>query len=223
MIVLVDENQKTITICDEEVLVYRWSDLAEIANRIENENVVFVTEAQVVPGNSVVELISGAMGVVYNNSFIKNKKTAKRPARSFTKYYHATTNGQLIVRCDDGDIIFHGVNDFKTESSLPRGFAETNEFFKTYLRLGKIELVDENRKSEIQKEFSNRKSILTREDSIDSLLVKDSDSGSAEKLASGVSDSEGTTSDDSIDLSDGTEEETEMDKNLRRLGIEPAQ
>lgn len=214
MIVLVDQEQMTVTICDEKVVTYNWSDIEKISVLLEHENVVFVTDAQIVPGTSVVKLISETMGRDYSPNVIKPKRTGPR-------YYHATTNSQLIVQSDGNDVIFYGISDFKPINSIPKNVVQ-NLSFQMYVKLGKIEIVDEVEKIKIEKKIANRRPIfVSRDESIDNLIVKDSDRGTAEKIASGDIDlGGGDEIAESIDLSEeanSNDIETEALSNINSI------
>jgi hypothetical protein len=70
MIVFLDTEQKTITICDKTVKVYPFTMLNVIKKELLGKEVIYVSETVLTDGDSVVDLVS--QYVDEDNGFIED-------------------------------------------------------------------------------------------------------------------------------------------------------
>jgi hypothetical protein len=208
IIVFLNEEDNTITVVDgRSVDILRWSDLNEVAEKLIGREVYYVTSAEFVSGQSVVDLIGEVTGHSYDpNTVISTKK-----------YIRSNGLGKLICRGPAGEIIFENKYDIKPLDALPFNILETNQNLAKCVELGKVEIIDEKRKKQLQHEAAARpKPKNARDQGLDSILVKTS----VDEFLSRGSSSDIQEIDVSSQKSFKKSEEQETFKNLKSLGID---
>mgnify|MGYP001264933042 CR=1 FL=1 len=176
MIVFVNPNDKTVTVCDTTIKVYSWSEFKAISAKISGKEVVYVVDAMETTGDEVLELLYSSMS---------DDDKANQKETSSNSYLHYTQKGRFLVNFEKQEYVFKGITDIKPLSSLPPGFLENCLVIVEGLKNGTFAIIDETEKQQIIETyglplFSPKKS---------SILV---DSGiSAEKAASASGKSDG--------------------------------
>lgn len=211
IIVFLNEQEQTVTLVDgTRAIVLPWTSLGDIASVICNREVYYVTSAEFVPGQSVVDLLSEITGQSYDSSAMSSSK----------QYMRCTGSGKLICRTPNGELVFNGPTDFKSLDSLPENIIETSDNLRTCLEMKKVEIVDESRKQQILTEAKTKKqSKNARDKSIDRILIKTSVD---DFLKNGTSSSDDFPEIDvSATGSFKKEDDQEVYSNLKKLGITP--
>ena len=214
MIVLIDPEQGVVTVCDKTVVEYNIGDIEGIRRAIAGQEVYYITSAKVVSGNEVLSLLSGVpMSEVY--SAPKRKST--------NRYLHSARNSRIILKGGNHPYILKGISDFRLLEKVPEEVIN-GERYEKFMRIGKIEIVDEDKKAEIIKmsqQNSMRFQKLNAEKETRVSVIEDSNSGSAERFSPFSDDAE-----DSDEIAISTEEsfnktsEQEVFKNLKDIGID---
>jgi hypothetical protein len=145
MIVFLDTEQKTITICDKTVKVYPFAMLNVIKKELLGKEVIYVSETVLTDGDSVVDLIS--QYVEEDNGFTDDGDGEL--------YLRTTTKQKHSVGYNGKKIFFGGMYDMKPISLLPKGFVENCRTITEGIRDGIFEIVTEKQKFYIDQDKVN--------------------------------------------------------------------
>lgn len=146
MIVFLDTEQKTITICDKTVKSYPFSMINVIKKELLGKEVIYVSESVCTDGDSVVDLLSQYNDE--NNDFIDD---------SGGEIYLRTTGKQKhSVAYNGKKIFFAGMYDMKPVSLLPKGFIENCRTITEGIRDGVFEIITEKQKFYIEQDKINK-------------------------------------------------------------------
>jgi len=210
-IVFLNESEQSVTIVNgTNVQIISWTSIEDIASELINKEVFYVTGAEMVPGLSVIELLSQVTGIDINTKDIV--------AKSSLKYLHSTGSNKLVCRGKKGDLIFDGPTDIKLISDLPADIFSTNENLQKCVDLGKILIINGSTRKQIISHYGKQK-IKTKnakDASINSILINSSIDDFFEKQDEDTSDAI------SIDVSGKASfkhNDQEVYSNLKKLGI----
>ena len=144
MIVFLDTEQKTITICDKTVKVYPFTMLNVIKKELLGKEVIYVSETVLTDGDSVVDLVS--QYVDEDNGFADADGDL---------YLRTTIKQKHSVAFNGKKIFFSGMYDMKPVSLLPKGFVENCRTITEGIRDGLFEIVTEKQKFYIEQDRIN--------------------------------------------------------------------
>ena len=217
MIVLIDAEEGSVTVCDKSVTKYQMLDINGIAAAIGGREVYYVTSAESVLGNDVVALVSQSTGVFPTEMASKPVSIA-----STAKYVHATKMSDIIIHGDDSKpLTLKGADDFRPLGSIPVDIME-GEQMRQYMKAGFVEIIDDAKRLIVIAEVKNRRKTIDKLKAQSGILVNDSKPGAAEKIAEGSTDGDNDfapeiaiSSTDQIKSS-----EQEVFRNIEDLGIE---
>jgi len=213
MIVLIDSEKGQVTVAQKDGMKVMPIDSMEaIAKEIAGRKVYYVTEAEVVDGNAVLDLLSSVTGL----SFESVEPTG-------VLYLRSTAKGKLILKGQDEDIVFENPIDCKPVHSFagdPKVLFPDLEYL---IRKGKIEIIDETEIGRIKEEYNNRsnKPISSREQELDKLIIQDGWQNRLDKISSGEEGDDGIMSLDITqrDLDSGRDMDSETMDNIRQSGV----
>lgn len=211
-IVFVNEQEQTVTIVqDKTVDILDWADIGSIAASVAGKEVYYVTAAEYVPGQAVIDLLSEALGIDPSVAIPRKKRT----------YLRSKSNTKLICRGKNGEIVFNGPMDMKPIDELPPDIFETNVNLQKCIDIGRVEIIDDLQKSKIVAQESKRPKIKNARDiAIDSILIKTSVD---DFMKNGGADGDDIAPE--IDVSSSTSfkrnDEQESYANMKKLGIQP--
>lgn len=145
MIVFLDTEQKTVTICDKTVKTYPFSMINVIKKELLGKEVIYVSETVLTDGDSVVDLVSQYADE--DNGFIDDE--------GGEIYLRTTGKQKHSVAYSGKKIFFAGMYDMKPVSSLPKGFIENCRTITEGIRDGIFEIVTEKQKFYIEQDRIN--------------------------------------------------------------------
>lgn len=214
IIVFLNEQEQTVTLVDgSRALVLPWTALNEIASIIRSREVYYVTSAEFVPGQSVIELLSEVTGQEYDPQAASAVPSGQ--------YIRCVSPSKLICRTKYGEIVFNGPTDIKPLATLPEDVVETSDHLRKCIEIGKVEIIDEVRRQQVLEEAkSKKKSKNARDAAIDSILIKTTVDDFL-KNGSAPSPDDIPEIDVSSTASFKREDDQEVYLNLKKLGINP--
>jgi hypothetical protein len=211
-IVFLNEQDQTVLLVDgNRCLVVPWTALSDIASVIRNKQVYYVTSAEFVPGQDVIDLLSEITGRSYEPS---NEDMSRR-------FIRCVSPGKLVCRTTNGELVFEGPTDIKPLESLPDNALETSDNLRKCLEIGKVEIIDSLRRQQILAEAKSKKANKNaRDKGIDNILIKTSVDDFLKKSSSPSADDIPEIS-ISSEASFKKEDTEEVYSNLKKLGINP--
>lgn len=141
IIVFVNLEEQTLTICDKVVKVLPLSKKKLIRTALEGKSVIYVTDAIVTDGESVIDMVSDYSTEDNDTSVSQNM------------YLHTTDKGTMLVNYQGKTYSFRGVGDLKLLETLPPGMLETCPTIVNGIESGVFEIVSEDEKISIEAEY----------------------------------------------------------------------
>lgn len=155
IIVLVNQEDRTVTICHKIVEVISISDVDRIANLLMGKTVYYITAAEEAQGDDVVDLVIQMSGPKATSRPRPRPQGKPKTGRSVM---HATTKGSVILKAadqdKDDDIIFDGPLRFV---SMPGGIDEFCEMYpdlERYIKMGYIHVIDSSEEDAVRAKYS---------------------------------------------------------------------
>lgn len=219
-LIFVDAENQQIRIIDNEVRLYGWNEIQQVADEISGSEVLYITSLDRVNGTDIVEMLSEHTGKRY-----------VAPVRTGRKYLHTSRPGKVIVPHEDSEyepLVFDSPIDFKPFSEKLYTMFPT---LRRYMELDRIEIVDEGDMPRIRKEYNSkvgevkRRQQSAKDQSLDSILVQDSakriiDRIENEGYSDGLDSEELDITDDVNAAEDGLAEESDFYRTAKEAGID---
>lgn len=153
IIVLVNQEDQTITICHKIVEVISIFDVDRIAGLLMGKQVYYITAAEEANGDDVVDLIIQMSGT-------KATRKPKPQGRSKTgrNVMHATTRGSVILKAadpdKDDDIIFDGPLRFINMPGDIDKYYEMYPDLEKYIKMGYIQVIDSSDEDAVRTKYA---------------------------------------------------------------------
>jgi CRISPR/Cas system Type II protein with McrA/HNH and RuvC-like nuclease domain len=149
MIVFLDPNRQTITICDQTVKVYSWSQVHLLASLLQGKDVIYVTDAVETKGEEVLDII-------LSEASDEEIGDQTHPYEGHL-YFHTTKAGTVRFVHQGKEYVFKGAGDMKRIDSLPEDFLDKWPNVVSGLKDGLFEIISEEDKVRIEEELRIKK------------------------------------------------------------------
>lgn len=189
MIVFVNPDNKTITICDKTVKIYNWNQFNAITTLLQNKEVIYVTEVVETTGEEV-------LNVIYD-SLSEEDLGDQTSLGTGEMYFHATCKGKVMIVYNGKEYTFKGIEDMRPLDSLPAGMLENCRTIIDGVKSGLFEIINEYERKAIlednliQKEEKKKKNnmvvekVISAKDLAAGVGRDDSDNATVIELGSG--------------------------------------
>jgi len=237
MIALVDIENTSIYLYTEAGLeVYSGNQISEFVSKYSGMSVMYITHAV----DTVADDIASIFGN-FNNIEIAESPPPQYPQKQGNYFLHSSTDKTMIIKIgeknildsngisktEDISVIFRGKSDCHPFDEATSSLIKNNPVIKSLIRRKQLEIIDEAEMRQVLKENAKkqkkRQDLQNKKDkALDSIIVKNSKSGSALDVVSGISDDDDDDEISRVDITDDVMKETKSIEDMDLDDLSPS-
>lgn len=145
--VIINPHDKTVTLCDESVRVYKIEEFRSLEAELRNKDVLYVTEFVDTTGEEVMQIIED---LYYEESSLGDQTEIDEGEL----YLHTTVKSKYFVNHKNKNYFFSGMYDFKSLRDLPENFLTDCKMISDGIKSGVFRVVTEQQKNQIEQQKS---------------------------------------------------------------------